>query len=166
MKTQELIYARVKLPNIDKKLHIAKDCTEIFYYNEKVKVLLKKLDYQIKQNFEFIEIKLVPNGENGWYQITVTINLEKMELILKEPYNIHGRKCLFEIFKKCYEESTYNYVSHLILNLHEDLLKKNTNFIKWFIYCSNDTHPVFRTTIIDYRITKDGVGVISSNNEH
>ena len=139
MKSQKLIYARVKIhnPPIGKRLYITKDCKQIFYYNQQEKVhVYNNETYEIKQEFDFIKTKLVSEGTNGWYKILLDIDIDKINIVLRQPYNINGRKHLFCIFKKCYDETTNNYISHLILNLYEDILikRKNENdFLNWFI---------------------------------
>lgn len=137
MKTQELIYARVKLQNppTGKRLHISKDCTQIFYYNNKEKkCLIDNKNFIMKQNFDFMPTRIVPEGSNGWYKILIDINMNKLNEIFKCPYNINGRKNLFDIFHKCYQETKNNYTSHIILNLYENLLTKEnkTEFTTWF----------------------------------
>lgn len=138
MENQELIYARVKLinPPNGKRLHITKDCTQIFYYNNKEKVYISTHEEnQIKQNFDFMKTKLVSEGTNGWYKILLDVNINMINNALRHPYNICGRKNLFDIFKKCYNESKNNYISHLILNLYESILtgqQDNNIFGEWF----------------------------------
>ncbi|QKF93833.1 zinc finger RING-type protein [Fadolivirus algeromassiliense] len=136
MNIQELIYARVKLQNppIGKRIHISKDCSQIFYYNKREKVyMISNEGISIKNDFEFMKAKIENEGDNGWYKILLDIDVDKLNEILKYPYNINGRKHLFEIFRKCITETKNNYISHLILNLYEQiLLNKNTSFDEWF----------------------------------
>ena len=127
MKNQELIYARIKLLNqpAGKQLYISNDCKQIFYYNKQDKVYIyDDANYEIKQTFDFMKAKLVSEGSNGWYKILLDIDIDKINMALRQPYNINGRKHLFDIFKKCYNEIINNYVSHLILNLYEDIFIK------------------------------------------
>ena len=145
MKNQELIYARVKLlnPPSGKQLYISDDCKQIFYYNQQEKVYMyNDNNYEIKQTFDFMKTKLVSEGASGWYKILLDIDIDKINIVLRQPYNINGRKHLFDIFKKCYNEITNNYISHLILNLYEDILikRKNDNdFIEWFLLMESNT---------------------------
>ena len=140
MKTQELIYARVKIhqPPDGKRLHLSKDCTEIFYYNKKEKVkveLCNNNDILMKQSFNFIKTKLITDGINGWYKILLDIDIDQLNETLRCPYNINGRKHLFEIFRKCITETKNNYISHLILNLYDNILTRNKkeSFLESFI---------------------------------
>ena len=145
MKNQELIYARIKLLNqpAGKQLYISNDCKQIFYYNKQDKVYIyDDANYEIKQTFDFMKAKLVSEGSNGWYKILLDIDIDKINMALRQPYNINGRKHLFDIFKKCYNEIINNYVSHLILNLYEDILikrKSDNDFLNWFILMESNS---------------------------
>lgn len=137
MKTQELIYARVKLQNppSGKRIHISKDCTQIFYYNNREKVFLStNNEFVMKQNFDFISTKVVSDGNSGWYKISLDVDINKLNDILRYPYNINGRRNLFDILKKCYNETKNTFTSHIILNLYEKVLitSNNDDFTDWF----------------------------------
>jgi hypothetical protein len=139
MKSEELIYARVKLSNLPnrKRLYLSKNCKEIYYVNNKEKVYIYKNDkFEMKHEYDFLKTKLVSEGTNGWYKILLNVDVEKINTIVRQPYNLNGRRHLFDIFKQCYIEMTNNYVSHVILNLYENMLMKRddyNSFIEWFI---------------------------------
>ena len=54
--------------------------------------------------------------------------------MVKKSYELRNRKNLFNILEKCYYEYVYNYVSHLMINMFEEILVDNKKpFIQWLI---------------------------------
>lgn len=135
--THEILYARVKLPchPNGKRLHITNDCKQIFYYNKTEKVNVKTYpDLYTKYTYNFIDSYLSTDDKGEWGKIILKIDLNKLNEIVNQPYNLNmGRKNLFNIFKKCYDEVKNNYISHSILNLCDNILKKNNNSFAQFL---------------------------------
>lgn len=147
MEKQELVYARVKLQDDNlskKKLHISKDCKNIYYYQRHKKINIIETDVEIKQQFDFINPQLSSDGKNGWIKILLDIDIEKFHNILMRPYCINGRKHLFEIIKTCYGQTVFNHISNIIINFYENILvnKKKMDFSKWANNTENENKKI------------------------
>jgi zinc-RING finger domain len=169
MTKQQLVYSKIKLPKVPdgKRLHISKNDKQIFYYDKKQKINIQELDYNIQfiQNtFKFMSFKLnkEPTSDE-WFQILLEIDIHKFTTMIEKSYNLIGRKTIFHIFKKCYQQLINNYKSHVILNIYDDFFRDRQikNISTWIHEKETNPHTFYSLSDGVYKI---GNYYIDTNN--
>src|SRR3972149_4616037 len=136
MAKQNILYSRIKLDQLpeDAKILLSKTLDKITYEKNKrnMEEKEKELDFLPEtSSYSFLKLKL-NNEINGWFKIVLEFDTIKFEEMVKKSYELRNRKNLFNILEKCYYEYVYNYVSHLMINMFEEILVDNKKpFIQW-----------------------------------
>ena len=157
----KILYSNIKLENVPKnqKIMISNDLKSIYYYEQRKKIELKKIENLPKiEHYPFLDIRIIndsPINNPSLFKIYLEFNMKEFNEIYKKKCMLQDRRNFFQIINKCYWEYIYNYQSHNTLNFFEDLIEENVdydtkinknlvalneykqNYLEWMVYREN-----------------------------
>ena len=100
MPLEQLLYCKVTLDDVpnDKDIKLSQKTNEIYFNNNKKKIVLKQLDIDNCYSFLNLNIK---QSFNKIYNVYINLNFNKFNEIIKNPLNLQNRKNFFNIIEYC-----------------------------------------------------------------